>query len=735
MKRILSLALLALLSIASVAHAQVATNLVFDTNVAPFIPPASAAHPGTGWTDAQGTTWTTNSSSAIVAGGAALAPASLLSRPGSGAGTSAVTPGVQENSLNQRMKLTFTLASLSTSNSPTIVLRSNNNASSLNAYELLIGANVGTVRAFSVTGGTATSIFTSTTTTFVVGHSYQMDFECDQTNSTTTTCFITFKDLTAGTTFINNQSITRTSTQDPALQNPAFSGAALNATSNGFPQVVTQVQYFTDQAVNTAVAATGYTVTLPSTGIVGQAQSGTVAITGGTTLGSALSVALTSSGSSTISPNPVTIANGATSASVSYTPTAAGSDVLAWTYSGGNASMTGNGGQTNTITATSVIPVTDPNLYLSGGWYLNGGGAYANNAGQYVQMAFTGASLSVAFDVSNLITSSVTAAEWPVIRYTVDSGNPVDLLLATQGGNTYTLNLTSALSGASTHTLRIVLRSETQAFARWVPNATGYPPAGLRLLNFTLASGASTVPLSGTALQLRSHYLISKGDSITEGSKTSWPNPTVTSDSEATWGNALASCLGAEYSNEAFSGQAYSGQLGVPDVPHFGSAWNMRFSGVSRLSGGLFVPAPDYIAVNMGTNDAANSASKTAGSVSSVITSIRAAAPNAYIFLLYPFAFHQPYWSTQGYGAFLASEYANVVANDNKAFVIDLGAAAGTGLPNYPAGSSNSVSADGLHPDGQKSTNLGGVACASILAAMPVAANTNVPQFQNRFFH
>lgn len=718
LRRLLTLGLLALTLLGGPALAQVATNLVFDTQVAPFLPNPSQPHVGFGWTDPQGTTWSTDGSSNIIASATSASPQSLLYRPGSGAGTSALTPGSQENSLNQRVKLSFVMQNLTTSNSPAIVLRSNNNNAALTGYLWLFSPNLATLRGFKTVAGTSTQIFSGTQGTLVNGNTYQMDIEATQTNGTTTTFIIKTFNVTTSTA-ITNTTLTDTTTQ---LQNPAFSGMGIDATGNGTAQIISQVQYYTDQTVNAVPAATAYTVTLASTGTTLTGQAGTITTTG-LTLTSPLSVTLTSSLGSSISPNPIVLTSGQGSGAFTYTPAVAGSDVLAWTYSGGNAGMTGNGGQTETIT-DPVFP-TDANIFWSDGWWVQSSGAYANNAGQYVNIAFTGATFSVNFDVTHIRTSSVTAAEWPTIRYSVDGVGITDLKLIDPGVNTYGLNLTGQLTGATTHTLALRLLNETQAFNRWTPNASGLPPSGLKISNFIVASGASTVPLAGTYLAPKGCSIYVFSDSIGEGAKTSWPNPTITADSEATWTNAVAANQNCELSNYAFSGQAYSGQIGVPDVPVFGSAWNLRFSGQTKLSSGHFITnsgsaLPKYVIVNMGTNDAANSASKTVGSVKAVITAIRAAAPSATIFLVLPFAYHSTWFSAQGYGAFLLSEYQSYIGGDTNAFLIDPGQAASLGLNNYPAGASNTYSADGLHPGGQRSVNLGAVLSQQIRAALPV---------------
>lgn len=735
MRKILLAVLLTLLSPA--VFAQVATNLVFDTKVSPNIPAASQSSVGSGWTAAVAGSYSTNSSSDIVTATTNLSPAALLSRPGSGAGTSAVTPGTQENSLNQRMKLTWTVQSITVSSSPAIILRSNNAAGSLTAYELLTAANAGTVRAFSSVNGTSTQMYVSGSTPYVVGHSYTLDFEVDQTSGTTTTYHMTLIDNTSSTTILNNVTGTDTTA---ALQNPANSGAGIDSTAGGFAIPITQVQYYTDQAVNAPTFATGYSVTLGSTGIVGSSQTGSIALTGGTTLGATMSVALTASNGGTVTPNPVTIANGSTSASFTYTSAAAGSETIAWTYSGGNASMTGNGNQVETISSAPVsTSVQNANLFWSDGWLLSSSGAYANNAGNYLKMAFTGASFAINFDVTNIRAGSVTAGEWPTLIYSVDGGTESRLVLADPGSNALTLTLTSSLSAASTHTLRLMLDSESQNFNRWTVNGSGFPPSGLRIANFSLASGASTVSLAGTYLAVKPCMSYVFSDSIGEGSKTSYPSASLFADAEATWTNAVNVALNCEYTNYSFSGQAWSGQLGVPDVPILGSAFSLRYAGQTKLSGGLFLRNSTlplkYVIVNMGTNDAANHAGTTANQIKTALTAIRAASGSTPTMLLVlPFAYHSTWYSAQSWNSFQLSEYTNYVATDSNAYIIDVGQDASTGLVNYPAGSSNYYSFDGLHPGGQRSSQLGAMLYQKIIATLPQAANTNIPQFENRFF-
>lgn len=693
-----------------------ATNLVFDTRVAPFLPNASQTAVNFGWTDPSNS-WLTDASADIVSTLTAFSPNSLLYRPGSGAGTSAVTAGVQENSLNQRAQMSFVIETLSVSNGPGFILKSNNNNASLSGYFFTPSPSLSTLRGFAFVNGAATSI-TNGTVAWVVGHNYTLDVECAQTNGTTTTFTVTITDNTTSTIIINASQFTNTAA---ALQNPATSGFGILATANGFSQVATQIRYLTDQTVNAAPVATAYAVTVPANGVIGLPNAVSILQTG-ITLTSPLSIAFTLSNGGSVTPNPVVLTSGQVSATASYIPTTAGSETISWAYSGGNAGMTGDGSQVETVVAP--VLTTDPNLLWTDGWMVQAGGAYANNSGNYLKMAFTGTALQVLFDVSSTRLAGVTAAEWPVIRYSVDAGPPVDLILTDPGVGTSVLTLTGALSGASTHTLYMVLRNETQLYNRWTPNATGFPPSGLRVQSFVFSSGQGTAALAGTILAPRSAnraYVF--GDSLTEGSKTSYPFVPYYSDSEATWTAACCEALGVEFTNYGFSGQAYSGQIGPPDIPHFGTAWPLRFSGQTKLSAGKFITnsgsaLPKWIIINMGTNDAANNASKVVGSVTSVITAIKAASPASIMVLVLPFAFNQPYFSSQGYGAFLLSEYQAYVALDPTAILVSLGAQAGIGLGGYPAqATSNPYSLDQLHPGGQRSANLGAMVASYIVSA------------------
>lgn len=703
-----------------------ATNLVFDTAVTPFAPNANQAHVNFGWNDPLNI-WSTDSSGNIQASAAAASPPSLLYRNGSGPGTSSVSAGSQENSLNQRVKMTFTINSVAISNGPAIILRSNNNNTALNGYLFTPSPSLGTLRAFHFINGAFVQI-TNGAVPWTIGHSYTLDVEVAQTNSSTSTFTVFITDNTTSTVLINGTTLTDTTS---VLQNPTQSGMGLDATGNGVIQTVTRVQYYTDQAVVPAPPVTAYSVSVPGNGVIGLPNSGTIETTGSTLTGP-MSINFTTSNGGQVVPNPVVLTSGQGSANFAYTPANSGSETLSWAYSGGNVGITGDSSQSETVVAPTLT--TDGNLFWTDGWQVQSSGAYANNAGQYLKMAFTGSAFQILFDITNIRSSSVSTAEWPVIRYSLDGAAPVDLQLADHGVNTFVLNLTANLSGASTHTFYMILRNETQLYNRWNPNGSGFPPSGIRVQSFVFASGGGTTSLLGTALQLQQGRAYLFGDSITEGSKTSYPFVPYYSDSEATWGNAACDALGCEYSNYAFSGQAFSGQNGVPDVPHFGSAWNFRFLNQTKLSGGTFLtnsgsPLPTYILINMGTNDAENSASKTVGSITSVITAIKAASPGSIIVLVLPFAYHQPWFAGQGYDAFLLSEYTAYLAIDHTAILVDLGASAGVGLASYPASSvPNPYSLDQLHPGGQRSTNLG------TLVGQTVSSRLTIPRPAQIFY-
>ncbi len=267
------------------------------------------------------------------------------------------------------------------------------------------------------------------------------------------------------------------------------------------------------------------------------------------------------------------------------------------------------------------IAITDANLFWSPyGWYFSGSTyALSNAPGNYFKCSFTGTSLALSIDQTNLISNSTIAGGYPVLRYRIDGGSWVRYVTLSTDTS---IVLATGLS-AGTHTAEVWYAASLGALTtpdRFDPTTN----ENIKLTGLTLDTAASLV-----APTLRPHRMIVYGDSNTEGKE----DLTVTGsdlgnqDASQTYGALLAASLNAEVGIIGMAQQAYTGGANQLD-----NKWDKYFTGLSRLSSGLFSPAPDYILVNHGINDG----SSPQATVTSLIGAWRTAAPLAIIFVTVP---------------------------------------------------------------------------------------------------
>jgi hypothetical protein len=98
----------------------------------------------------------------------------------------------------------------------------------------------------------------------------------------------------------------------------------------------------------------------------------------------------------------------------------------------------------------------------------------------------------------------------------------------------------------------------------------------------------------------------------------------------------VAADLLAEYGTIGFGGQGWNNPGTSPgNVPAITGAWDLYSAGLSRLSGGLLSPSPDYLLCSLGQNDVGD-LSAVAATVVTMLAAWRAAAPSAMIFVCLP---------------------------------------------------------------------------------------------------
>ena len=268
--------------------------------------------------------------------------------------------------------------------------------------------------------------------------------------------------------------------------------------------------------------------------------------------------------------------------------------------------------------AVSVSP-TDPAIwYTPYVWNAVGGsGAMGTiNSGATMRVFFSGNTVTLTFDVSQMVT--------PISQiYTAIDNGPVQQWLVSP---TISLAVPANLTHGDVpwHTLEVMVKSTTERANRWNPAA---PSTRVVFTGLTLAAGGAVA-----AWLPKDANLLIYGDSITEGVLTlggSQADDTDHNDAQTVWSHALGGLLGAEAGVVGFGATGLT-RGGSGGVPALGSSWNQTWSGAMRS----FLPRPDLIVFNEGTNDGSNNL---VPQMTAVLNSLFAACPGTPIAVLVPF--------------------------------------------------------------------------------------------------
>ncbi|MDQ3459175.1 MAG: GDSL-type esterase/lipase family protein [Deinococcota bacterium] len=330
-----------------------------------------------------------------------------------------------------------------------------------------------------------------------------------------------------------------------------------------------------------------------------------------------------------------------------------------------------------------TFPFDDPAVFYSPyNWRDGGGFAESNTPGAYLKAGFSGASLKLNVDVSQL--AGEAAGNYPSLRAVID-GVASDHSL---GAGQTQVTLASGLSGGD-HSLELHFVNVRDRVDRWFT-----PKNALRIGGFELASGARLSPAP-----LRPKRLLVFGDSITEGRLI---GDDETHDATLTYIQGTAADLDAEVSIVAFGGQGYRAG-GIGNVPAFSVA-SSHYLAQSDLS---LLPQPDYILIAHGRNDLKESDRVIAGEVKATLDRLRSMAPEAALLVMVPFAGTKRAAITGGFEGYQTSA-------DAKAYLIDLGSEGEAILASH--------SHDGTHPDETGHRLLAGALTAAIRASISAPA-------------
>jgi lysophospholipase L1-like esterase len=322
------------------------------------------------------------------------------------------------------------------------------------------------------------------------------------------------------------------------------------------------------------------------------------------------------------------------------------------------------------ILAALLIPILHPSIFLSpynttekGEWIY---------AGAYLKTQFTGTSARLHID-----TKSNQGAP-PKFRWSID-GQPLQTAQATE-----TLELANHLPN-KTHSLTLYLAASDANYDRW-----NTPTQIIRLQSIELDDGATVKPPKAIAKKRAIFY----GDSITEGAwnlgnsfkvvDKKYVDWVQNSDATQAWPFYLAEKMKVEYGACGSGGMGWL-KTSHSQIPALPESWRFHYKGHPRN----FKRNPDYVILNMGTNDGAKDTSKV---VTTWLAEVHKQFPKATIVLIIPFG-------QQNKTSLLAAAKASP-----KVKVIDLGPAYADGIEKY--GTPNPNSHDGLHPNAETNRRL-----------------------------
>jgi hypothetical protein len=273
-----------------------------------------------------------------------------------------------------------------------------------------------------------------------------------------------------------------------------------------------------------------------------------------------------------------------------------------------------------TVGAAPAVGVAgdDPALlYSPYNWNLGAGRATTINAGAAMRTLFSGGRCTLNFDTANLL------PPLPQIWYRIDGVGPWTQAELAASVECVIPAATLGNADIPLHLLELVVKATTETRNRWnAPSATAIALTGL-----TLAAGA--VVLAPQAAPLN---LLVYGDSITEGVRAlgeAAAADTDRNDAMQGWAFRLGALLGAEVGVVGFGGSGLS-VTGSGNVPPLAASYALLSQGMARR----FVPAPDMVVLNIGTNDGG---ANTVSGMIAVLNGIVAACPGAVIAVIRPF--------------------------------------------------------------------------------------------------
>lgn len=288
-------------------------------------------------------------------------------------------------------------------------------------------------------------------------------------------------------------------------------------------------------------------------------------------------------------------------------------------------------------------------LVRSANWYNRGDGSIDTNyLGAYIKGSFTGATLSIKTANTDAFRSFVCQINGgSFTKFTPTAGNQT-LLLATG-------------LGAGTHTFRLVYDQRESGFTdRW--NNPEMIAISFLADNFSQAPRLTgDVFIYGDSIMQYDFFSLSAVKGV---------------------GFAMGEASGHEFAMKAFGGTGWRA-VGAQNAPNIETSWNFQRSGIPLQYAG----APDWVLINMGTNDGGSTNAQVQTAIVNTLTAMRARSGWGTVPLLIQVPFRQTFLST------IDAAIVALASPDTKKVN------AGAHLNRNLTGTSGFYSADGLHPN------------------------------------
>jgi lysophospholipase L1-like esterase/ribosome recycling factor len=345
-------------------------------------------------------------------------------------------------------------------------------------------------------------------------------------------------------------------------------------------------------------------------------------------------------------------------------------------------------------------------------WLPVGQEVQTSDAGAYIKFDFNGSQA-----ILNVDTNSQTS--FPLIDVFVDGQLTSEKLWLKNAVN----GQLQIFSGAAGNHQAVVYFRQREFFDRGNPavlavkqNDWSTDAEHLRVSGVLVNGGSGFLP--NTSVQPKRAVFF--GDSITEGGLQSYePGPDRPADfydvnipqspAYNTYAAKLGELLGVDYGQIGWSGSGWIRPFTDTGVPPFPQTW-LQYNGLSTVPRS-FNPPPDYVFVNLGTNDFPFNPSENGINFNVTSTAYdwlvaaRQQIPGAEIFAIAPFNQSK---TAQLQAAF--NQYLAAFPTDSKVHFLDLGAAGAVGLQFQPS----AQSLDGIHPTAARHQELANLLFAQI---------------------